>query len=125
MTYAASVLIRKVRDLISDSEAPFRWQSDPVTTPGDPGEFGASMVDWLNEAAASMFESHPEFYYVDEVVTTPPSELYSSNDTLTTTQTGQKLLINYVAYRCLSRDNEDPETLQMASRFLELYGMGV
>lgn len=77
-----------------------------------------------------MFEAHPEFYYTDSVVTElpllPSGEYVSSEyDELDTTQTGQKLLINYVAYRCLSRDNEDPETMQMASRFLELYGMGV
>lgn len=113
MTYAAAVLILKVRDLISDSEEPYRWDSSPT------------MIDWLNEAAASMFEAHPEFYYTDSVVTDPPATVTAPVDTLTTTQTGQKLLINYVAYRCLSRDNEDPETLKAASQFLELYGMGV
>lgn len=113
MTYAASVLILKVRDLISDDQGPeYRWAD-------------GTMVDWLNEAAASMFEAHPEFYYVDEVVTTPPATITGATDQLTSTQTGQKLLINYVAYRCLSRDNEDPETMQAAGKFLELYGMGV
>ena len=124
MTYAASVLIRKVRDLISDSEEPFRWPDD-LPAVGEPGHFGASMLDWINEAASAMFENHPEFYYVDSVVTSPPASVIAVVDTLTTTQTGQKILINYVAYRCLSRDNEDPETLQQAARFLEAYAMGV
>jgi hypothetical protein len=112
MTYAASVLILKVRDLISDSESPYRW-------------LDATMLDWLNEGAAAVFENHPEFYYVDSVVTTPPDTLTIVADTLTTTQSGQKILINYVAYRCLSRDNEDPETLQQAERFLQAYALGV
>jgi hypothetical protein len=112
MTYAASVLITKVRDLISDSESPYRW-------------LDATMIDWANEAAAAMFENHPEFYYVDSIVTTPPNPVTATTDTLTTTQSGQKILINYTAYRCLSRDNEDPETMQQAKSFLELYAMGV
>ena len=112
MEYQADVLYLKVRDLISDDLAPYRWSDD-------------TMLDWLNEGAAAMFENHPEFYYVDSVVTTPPTTLSGGADTLTTTQTGQKVLINYVAYRCLSRDNEDPETLQQAARFLEAYAMGV
>jgi hypothetical protein len=110
--YAASVLILKVRDLISDSESPYRWAD-------------STMLDWLNEAMAAMFENHPEFYYVNSVVTALPTTLTSTVELITTTQTGQKVLINYVAYRCLSRDNEDPETLQQAARFLEAYAMGV
>jgi hypothetical protein len=124
MTYAASELIRKVRDLISDTEEPFRWP-DSLPAVGQPGHFGASMLDWANEAAAAMFENHPEFYYVDSVVTTPPTTLTATTDTLTTTQSGQKILINYTAYRCLARDNEDPETMQQAERFLQAYAMGV
>jgi hypothetical protein len=112
MNYPASTLITKTRDLISDSESPFRWDD-------------STMVDWLDEAQAAMFENHPEFYYVDSVVTTPPIKLGGVGSTLDTTQTGQKVLINYVAYRCLSRDNEDPETMQQAARFLEAYAMGV
>lgn len=118
MTYQAASLILKVRDLISDDQGPeYRWTD-------------STMVDWINEAASSMFESHPEFYYTTEVVTTlPVTELglyvTAKEDSMETTQTGQKLLINYVAYRCLSRDNEDPETMQAAGRFLEIYGMGV
>jgi hypothetical protein len=112
MTYAVSALIPKVRDLISDAESPYRWDD-------------GTMLDWLNEGVAAMFENHPEFYYVDSVVTTPPATLTATNELLTTTQTGQKVLINYVCYRCLSRDNEDPETLQQAARFLEAYAMGV
>jgi hypothetical protein len=113
MTYAASVLILKVRDLISDTESPYRWEDDPT------------MLDWINEGAAAMFENHPEFYYVDSIVTTPPATLTAVSDTLTTTQSGQKILINYTAYRCLARDNEDPETMQQAERFLQAYAMGV
>lgn len=112
MTYAASVLISKVRDLISDSESPFRW-------------LDATIIDWANEGAAALFENHPEFYYVSSVVTSPPALLTAVTDTLTTTQSGQKILINYTAYRCLARDNEDPETMQQAARFLEAYAMGV
>ena len=112
MTYAASVLILKVRDLISDSESPYRW-------------LDATMLDWLNEATAALFEGHPEFYYVDSVVTVPPATLTIVTDTLITTQSGQKILINYVAYRCLSRDSEDPETLAQAKQFLQIYGLGV
>lgn len=113
MQYPAIVLLNKARDLISDSEAPYRWEN-------------ATMLDWLNEAQAALFEAHPEFFYVDSVVVDPPEELSDWDVTLmTTTQTGQKILINYVAYRCLSRDNEDPETMQMAGKFLEVYGMGV
>ena len=112
MTYTAAILITKTRDLISDALSPYRWED-------------TTMVDWLNEGMAAMFENHPEFYYVSEVVTTPPNSLTSTVDELTTTQSGQKVLINYVAYRCLSRDNEDPETLKQAAQFLELYAMGV
>jgi hypothetical protein len=112
MTYAASVLILKVRDLISDSESPYRWADSTI-------------IDWMNEGAAAVFETHPEFYYVDSVVTTPPATVTATADTLTTTQTGQKIIINYTAYRCLARDNEDPETLKQAERFLQLYGLGV
>jgi hypothetical protein len=112
MEYRADALYPKVRDLISDDQEPYRWTN-------------ATMLDWLNEGAAAMFENHPEFYYVDSVVTALPATLTGDADTLTTTQTGQKVLINYVAYRCLSRDNEDPETLQQAARFLEAYAMGV
>jgi hypothetical protein len=112
MIYEASVLIAKVRDLISDDQSPYRWED-------------ATIIDWLNEAQASMFEAHPEFFYTTSVVVDPPASVTVAVDQLDTTQTGQKLLINYCAYRCLSRDNEDPETMQMASRFLELYGMGV
>lgn len=108
----ASAILTKTRDLISDSEVPYRWD-DPT------------MIFWLNEAQASMFEAHPEFYYVDSVVVDPPSEVTATVDEVSVTQTGQKLLINYVAYRCLSRDNEDPETMKAAGTFLELYGMGV
>ena len=113
MTYAASVLIDKVRDLISDTFGPdYRWST-------------VTMVHWLNEGVAAMFEMHPEFFYVDSVVTEAPEPLASASIDLITTQTGQKVLINYVAYRCLLRDNEDSETLQQATKFLELYSMGV
>jgi hypothetical protein len=112
MTYKASVLIAKVRDLISDDQTPYRWTADTI-------------LDWLNEGVAALFESHPEFFYVDSVVTSPPVELTVDSETLTTTQSGQKILINYTAYRCLARDNEDPETLQQAARFLEAYTLGI
>ena len=113
MTYLALNLFEKVRDLISDDEEPYRWDN-------------ATMLDWLNEAQAALFESRPEFYFTGSVVVDPPAILTDWNATnLDTTQTGQKLLINYVAYRCLSRDNEDAETMQMAKSFLELYSMGV
>ena len=112
MEYKVSLLIPKVRDLISDSVEPFRWSNE-------------TMIDWINEGVASMFETHPEFFYTTELVLTPPDAVGSVEDSLYTTQTGQKVLINYVAYRCLSRDNESPENKQLAKEFLELYAMGV
>ena len=112
MTYAASEIIRKVRDLISDSESPYRWED-------------ATMLDWTNDAQSAMFDNHPEGFYSDEVVTSQPPNVTATSDTLTTTQTGQRVLVNYVCYKCLSRDNEDSETLKQASLFLEQYAMGV
>ena len=112
MTYTAASLITKIRDLLSDGESPYRW-------------LDSTIVDWINEGAAAMFDNHPELFYVDSVVTTPPTTVTTTGDSLTTTQSGQKVLINYSVYRCLSRDNEDPETLQQAKSFLELYAMGV
>ena len=112
MAYTASVITPKIRDLISDLEAPYRWED-------------STLFDWLNEGAATMFETHPEFFYTDSVVVEPPTAVTALSDTLDTTLVGQKVLINYTAYRCLLRDNEDPETLQQATKFLELYSMVV
>ena len=112
MDYPASTLIPKVRDLVSDASEPYRWED-------------STMLDWLNEGVAAMFEAHPEFFYTSSVVVDPPDLLVAVDVDISTTQTGQKVLINYVAYRCLLRDNEDSETLQQATKFLELYAMGV
>lgn len=112
MPTAASAIIADVRDLISDSTSPYRWDDSTLLT-------------WLNEGAASLFQMHPEFFYETEIVTDPPTAMANTAEALTVAVLGRKILVNYTAYRALLRDNEDPETMQMTQRFLELYSLGV
>lgn len=111
---AASVqsVVVKVRDLISDSMTPYRWED-------------STMFDWINEAVATLFENHPEFFYTSSIVVAPPNEIGDLNHSIDATITGIKIIVNYTCYRCLARDNEDPETLAQAKQFLEIYSVGI
>lgn len=112
MAFTVQIFINKVRDLVSDTEAPYRW--DDVT-----------IIDWINEGLAALFDNHPELYYTSAVAVDPPDAVSGVADSVDITLNGQKVVSNYAAYRCLLRDNEDPETLAMMKNFLELYSMGV
>jgi len=104
-----------VLDLLSDSvpsgESSYRW------TPRD-------LLRWINDARRAVFSIRPQALYLKKIHTDFPGDLKETDD-LDVISSEIPSLINYVVYRCLSRDNEDPETANNAKSYYEKFLMGV
>lgn len=105
-----------VRDLLSDAvsggdDNSYRW------TP-------AVLLLWINEGRKQLFGLRPEAFYVSGIVTEYPGDLAISKDTDLDPMYDSQL-VNYVCYRALSRDNEDPETAALANGYLQKFLSGV
>lgn len=110
--FYASELIEDARDLLSDSVEPFRWEE-------------ATLLDWLGDGMSQLFSSRPDLFYEDSILVTCPERPAAVSDQVQVSPEGKPVLVNYIVYRSLLRDNEDSETFQQAARFLELYKMGI
>ncbi len=105
-----------VRDLISDavggdSGNEYRWSA-------------AIFLLWLNEGRKLLFKAAPEAFYVDAILTAYPGDLGTGKDT-DLDPMYDSVLVNYCVYRCLSRDNEDPETGRLADGYLKKFMSGM
>lgn len=105
-----------VRDLITDAVGgaksdEYRW------TP-------AVLLLWINEGRKRLFGLRPEAFYVSTIVTAYPGDLKEGAD-IDLEATYDADLVNYCVFRCLSRDNEDPETSGLAQGYLRMFVNGV
>lgn len=104
-----------VRDLISDAlpdgDENYRW------TPSD-------LLRWVNEGRRQMFRMRPEAFYLSKIVTSCPAAL-EADAKLDIADEYIADLTNYVAYRCLSRDNEDAETMALAEKYRKKFIAGL
>lgn len=104
-----------VRDLVSDAVSSggesYRW------TPAD-------LLRWRNDGRRSLFALRPDAFYVETIVTDFPGDQEAADD-LDVIDTAVPSLINYIIYRCLSRDNEDPETSRLADGYFQKFINGV
>lgn len=110
-----SELNQAVLDLLSDSvpavDGSYRW------TPAD-------LLRWLNDGRRAVFNIRPQSFYVRDIVTGYPGDKQSGDD-LDVIDGEIPPLMNYMVYRCLSRDNEDPETGKAAGEYFTKFIAGV
>lgn len=104
-----------VRDLLSDAvggEAAdeYRWTPD-------------TLLLWVNEGRKQLFSLRPEAFYVSGVVRQYPGDLTENAD-IDLDAMYDAQLVNYCLFRCLSRDNEDPETMVLAQGYYRLFISG-
>lgn len=105
-----------VRDLISDAVGDenldeYRWTKQ-------------TLLGWINEGRKQLFKIRPEAFYVETVLTAYPGDLKIDAD-IDLDAMYDAQLVNYCVFRCLSRDNEDPETAALAQGYYRLFLTGV
>lgn len=105
-----------VRDLISDAVGgenldEYRWTKE-------------TLLGWINEGRKQLFKIRAEAFYVSAVVTEYPGDLKLGED-IDLEPLYDAQLVNYCVFRCLSRDNEDPETNGQARDYYRLFLSGV
>jgi hypothetical protein len=107
-----------VRDLITDA----------VGGDGDAGDeyrwTPATLLLWVNEGRKQLFGLRPEAFYVSGIVRRYPGDLLANKD-IDLDPVYDAQLVNYCVFRCLSRDNEDPETGALAKGYYSLFLNGV
>jgi hypothetical protein len=104
-------ILNRIRGMIGDSLTPYRWTE-------------ATVVNYLNEAREKLFSSHPEAFYVSEIVVSYPGDLLAES-ALDVLFDYRSSLANYTAYRTLTEDSEDPENRKNAQDYLAKFMAGV
>lgn len=108
---ATALITNRIRRLIGDTVETYRWSNEVLLV-------------WLNECREALYAIHPEAFYVDEIVIAYPGDLALSG-TLDVTEDFRSIVTNYVAYRALSEDSEDPETRQDAGTYIQKFLGGI
>jgi hypothetical protein len=104
-------ILNRIRGIIGDSLTPYRWAE-------------SVLLEYLNEGREKLFSMRPEAFYVSEIVVSYPGDLLAES-TLDLVFDHRSSMANYVAYRALSEDSEDPENRKNAQDYLAKFMAGV
>jgi hypothetical protein len=104
----ASDIITRVRDLLGDEVAPYRWTD-------------TKLLLWLTDAQRDLAMRRPDSLYLTSVTTTQPGVVAALGDTLVVADHFIGALVDFVCFRAFMRDNEDPINAAKSSAHFQTY----
>ncbi len=107
-----SAVLTRVRDLISDSVKPFRWE-DPI------------LITWMNDGQSEIYQERPDAFYRNEITINEPPELTKIGDTVTIRTNFTSELVNFVVQRALARDAEHVPNAVLSGAYSREFKEGI
>jgi hypothetical protein len=101
-------VIDKYRLLIGDTVSPYRW-SDPVA------------ISKLNDAMEQLWKDQSTAFYLTTVVTTKPSDVGATSDTVPVRDDHRQALVYLMCYLTLIEDQDDQVNINLGNMYFDKY----
>ena len=104
----AQDVIDRIRPLINDTVAQYRWSDD-------------DLIDKLNDGLEELWKTRPVAFYESAIVLTHFTDLTAVGDTMPVGNSYRQALAFFVAFLAYSEDRDDLANAQNAQKFFDLY----
>lgn len=112
MATPASQVVDRVRVILTDADAPYRWD-DPT------------LLRHLTDGRRDLFRLRPDAFYVSAIVTEPPTFAEELTADLAILEPYVAPLAYFVAAKALMQDAEHAANVKTAEKYMQLYAQGI
>jgi len=112
MSFTAANVLSDARVMVHDEDS-IRWSD------GD-------LLAYVNRGLEALWAKRPDAFFVEGIVVDPPTALTSTSNAVPLLDRWRVALTHWVAYECLSEDDDDASNQALATNHLQkaLTGVG-
>jgi hypothetical protein len=101
-------VIDRIRPLISDTVATYRWSDD-------------DLIQKINDALEELWHIRPVAFYISTIVTTRFTDVSAVGGTMPVGNDYRQALAYYVCYLCYMEDGDDSANGALAMKYFDLF----